>query len=93
MFERSGVVAVAGSRRLPAGGAARVAEVARSLVAAGHMLVVGCCRGADAAAMSAVPVSALRVRCAFGPGGEGAGPWSAVAELQAFARAAGLCRW
>ena len=69
-----GVVAVAGSRALPAGGAALVAEAARALVASGCSLAVGCCRGADAAVLSAVPASRVRVLCAFGPAGQGAGP-------------------
>ncbi len=88
-----GVVAVAGSRRLPAGGAELVAEAARALVASGSSLVVGCCRGADAAAFSAVPVSCVCVLSAFGPAGAGAGPASAVAPVLAFAVAGGAVAW
>lgn len=88
-----GVVAVAGSRALPAGGAALVAEAARVLAGSGCSLVVGCCRGADAVALSAVPVSRVRVLCAFGPAGEGAGPASAVSPVLAFAVAGGAVAW
>lgn len=63
----AGVVAVAGSRQLPAGAAAVVAGVAAALAGAGLAVSVGCCVGADAAVLSAVPASALRVFAAFGP--------------------------
>ena len=86
-----GVVAVAGSRALPAGGAALVAEAARVLAGSGCSLVVGCCRGADAAVFSSVPAS--RVLCAFGPAGEGAGPASAVGPVLAFAASGGAVAW
>jgi hypothetical protein len=88
-----GVVAVAGSRALPAGGAALVAEVAQLLVGSGCSLVVGCCRGADVAVLSAVPVSSVRVLCAFGPAGQGAGPASAVGPVLAFASSGGTVAW
>jgi hypothetical protein len=88
-----GVVAVAGSRALPAGGAALVAETARVLVASGCSLAVGCCRGADAAVLSAVPASRVRVLCAFGPAGVGAGPASAVGPVLAFAASGGAVAW
>lgn len=88
-----GVVAVAGSRALPAGGAVLVAEAARALVASGCSLVVGCCRGADAAVLSAVPVSRVRVLCAFGSAGEGAGPASAVGPVLAYASLGGAVAW
>ncbi|MGH8652645.1 MAG: hypothetical protein ACREYE_10965, partial [Gammaproteobacteria bacterium] len=76
-----GVVAVAGSSRLPPGGAQLVARVALALEASGFSLAVGCCAGADQVALSAV--SAVRVLCAFGPGGAGAGPASAVRAVLA----------
>lgn len=88
-----GVVAVAGSRALPAGGAVVVAEAARLLAGSGCSLAVGCCRGADAAAVSAVPVSSVRVLCAFGPAGEGAGPTSSVGPVLAFAASGGEVAW
>jgi hypothetical protein len=88
-----GVVAVAGSRALPAGGAALVAEAARVLAASGCSLVVGCCRGADAAVLSAVPASCVRVLCAFGPAGQGAGSASAVGPVLAFAASGGAVAW
>lgn len=66
----AGVVAVAGSRRLPPEASALVAQVARELVAGGCSLVVGCCVGADEAVLAsvgrAVP-GVLRVLAAFGP--------------------------
>ena len=93
MFAQGGVVAVAGSRRLPADGAARVAAVARALAAAGHTLAVGCCVGVDAVVLSSVTPSALRVFAAFGPGGEGAGLHSAVAAARAVAAQGGAVVW
>ena len=92
MFD-GGVVAVAGSRSLPGRGAKLVAEVARDLVASGCSLVVGCCRGADAAAFCAVPVARVRVLCAFGAEGEGTGASSAVARVHAFAANGGAVEW
>ena len=86
-FYSDRVVAVAGSSRLPPGGAQLVARVARVLEASGCSLVVGCCMGADQSTLSAV--SAVRVFSAFGPGGAGAGPASAVAAVLA-AQASGV---
>ena len=88
-----GVVAVVGSRSVPAAGAAVVARVARGLVGSGCSLSVGCCVGVDAAALSAVPVPALRVFAAFGPGGVGACRWSAVGLVGAFAARGGSVSW
>jgi predicted Rossmann fold nucleotide-binding protein DprA/Smf involved in DNA uptake len=87
------VVAVAGSRLLPPGGAQRVAGVARSLVAAGASLVVGCAVGADAAVVAAVPLASLQVLAAFGPGGAGAWAGSAVSAVRAFAASGGSVSW
>jgi hypothetical protein len=92
------VVAVAGSRTLPTAGAALVVRVASDLAAGGASLAVGCCSGADAALLSAVPgsVPPSLVHCfaAFGPGGEGAGQFSAVAAVQVFAASGGsVCWW
>ena len=88
-----GVVAVAGSRVLPARGAVLVAEAMQLLAGSGCSFVVGCCRGADAAAVSAVPVASARVLCAFGPAGEGAGPASAIVPVLAFAASGGAVAW
>jgi hypothetical protein len=88
-----GVVAVAGSRSLPPGGASLVAGVARALVAAGASLVAGCAVGADAAAVAAVPLTAVRVLAAFGPGGVGSWAGSAVAVVSRFAAAGGAVVW
>jgi hypothetical protein len=89
------VVALAGSRSLPAGGAVLVSQVAGALVRSGRSLVVGCCAGADTAVLASFADISGRVRClcAFGPGGVGAGSASAVAAVQAFAAAGGLVYW
>jgi hypothetical protein len=89
------VVALAGSRSLPAGGAALVSRVAGALVRSSRSLVVGCCAGADAAVLtsSAAIPGCVRCLCAFGPGGVGAGPASAVAAVQFFAAAGGSVYW
>jgi len=88
---------VAGSRALPASGRALVVRMASDLAVRGASFVVGCCSGADAALLSAVPgsVPPSLVRClaAFGPGGAGAGHASAVSSVSAFARSGGLVRW
>jgi hypothetical protein len=83
-----GVVAVAGSRSLPLEASALVAAVAGELVVGGCSLVVGCCAGADAAVLAALAGAGgcaagapLRVLCAWGPGGAGAGPASAVGAV------------
>lgn len=88
-----GVVALAGSRRLPAGAAGVVSGVACALAAAGFAVAVGCCVGADSAVLSSVPVPALRVFCAFGPAGAGACGLSAVAPVVAVAASGGSVSW
>lgn len=97
MFRLPGIVAVAGSRALPASGSALVVRVASDLAASGASFVVGCCSGADAALLSAVPgsVPASLVRClaAFGPGGVGSGPFSAVDPVAKFAAVGGAVEW
>jgi hypothetical protein len=97
VFRLPGVVAVAGSRALPASGAALVVRVASDLAAGGASFAVGCCSGADAALLAAVPgsVPPSLVHCfaAFGPGGQGAGPFSAVPAVQAFAASGGCVHW
>jgi hypothetical protein len=91
------VVAVAGSRELPVSGAALVVRMASDLAAGGASFAVGCCSGADAALLSAVPgsVPPSLVRCfaAFGPAGQGCGQFSAIAAVQAFAAAGGSVSW
>lgn len=97
MFRLPGVVAVAGSRRLPAAGSGLVVRVASDLAAGGASFVVGCCCGADAALLSAVPGSVppslARCLAAFGPGGMGAGAFSAADQVAKFAQAGGSVRW
>lgn len=93
MFSSGGVVAIAGSRSVSSAGASVVSRVVRELVASGCSLSVGCCVGVDVAALSAVPVAALRVFAAFGPGGAGACQWSAVGPVSAFAAQGGSVVW
>jgi len=90
----NGVVALCGSRRLPSAGRALAGRVAQGVLASGRSLVLGCCTGADAAALAACPSgSAVQVLAAFGPGGAGAGRHSAVAPVAAFAAAGGAVSW
>jgi predicted Rossmann fold nucleotide-binding protein DprA/Smf involved in DNA uptake len=90
----SGAVAFCGSRRLPPAGRALAGRVAQGVLASGRPLVLGCCTGADAAALGACPPgSAVRVLAAFGPGGAGAGRHSAVSRVAAFAAAGGAVSW
>lgn len=91
----AGVVAVAGSRQLPAGAAAVVAGVAAALAGAGLAVSVGCCVGADSAVLSSVPAPALRVFVAFGPppACAGACALSAVSSVSAAARAGAAVSW
>jgi len=90
----SGAVALCGSRRLPPAGQALAGRAARGVLASGRPLVLGCCTGADAAALAACPPgSAVQVLAAFGPGGAGAGRHSAVAPVAAFAAAGGAVSW
>ena len=86
-------MALAGSRQLPAGRAALVARVAGALVRSGSSLVVGCATGADEAVLSSVPPALVRCLAAFGPGGAGACPVSAVAQVAAHAASGGQVQW
>ena len=94
---RPGVVAVAGSRALPASAAPLVASVCRSVLASGRSLAVGCATGADALVLSAgLPPSAVRCFAAFGPGAFGplgACSLSAVSAVAAHVRSGGSVRW
>lgn len=87
------VVAVAGPRALCPASAGLVANVAGSIVSAGASLVVGCATGADAAALSAVPVGSVRLLAAFGPGGRGSWSCSAVTSVSRFVTAGGSAVW
>jgi hypothetical protein len=97
VFSLPGVVALAGSRALPASGSALVVRVASDLAAGGASFAVGCCAGADAALLSAVPgfVPPSLVLClsAFGPGGAGSGRFSAVGSVSAFDSLGGSVQW
>lgn len=86
-------MAVAGSRSLSGAGLALVAPVCRSVLASGRSLAVGCAVGADAAALAAMPPSAVRCFAAFGPGGAGAWRGSAVAAVAGFAAQGGAVSW
>lgn len=89
-----GVVALAGSRSLPSGGARLVSSVVGALVASGCALVCGCASGADATVIRSAPLAALRVFAVFGPDGSGsAGSVSAVSVVQQFARRGGCVGW
>lgn len=101
----SGPVLVGGSRSLlpssPAGLAC--SAFVSSLLAAGGLLHVGCATGADQAALSAAVRAVVACRsasfqqvrafAAFGPGGAGSFSGSAVAAVQAAARAGVPVSW
>lgn len=87
------VVAVAGSRSLPAAFAPLVGRVVRAVVRAGHSVAVGCCIGADAFALSALPVGAGCCFAAFGAGGLGACSVSAVEVVADHATNGGSVVW
>jgi predicted Rossmann fold nucleotide-binding protein DprA/Smf involved in DNA uptake len=97
VFSRPGVVAVAGSRDLPASGSALVVQITSNIAACGSSFVVGCCSGADAALLSAVPgaIPPSLVRClaAFDSNGIGAAPSSAVAQVLSFSACGGSVSW
>lgn len=83
--------AVAGSRSLPAGSVPRIQS---ALAAMGPVPVaVGCCVGADAAVLAALPASRLAVFAAFGPGGQGACSLSAVGPVGMACAAGAAVTW
>lgn len=88
-----GVVALAGSRSLPASALPLVRAVVSSLLAGGCSLAVGCCVGADQRALGSCAPGQVRVLAAFGPAGQGACAWSAVSAVLAHASAGGLVSW
>jgi len=91
------VLAVAGSRNFSANGSAFVIQITSDLAASGYSFVVGCCSGADAALLSAVPgsIPPSMVRCfsAFGSSRAGAVPSSAVDQVFKFSRSGGSVEW
>ena len=97
MFNLHGVVAVAGSRAMPANGSTLIIQISSELAARGSSFVVGCCSGADSALLSAVPgsIPPSMVRClsAFNSKGEGAAPSSAVDQVFEFSRSGGSVEW
>lgn len=89
----SGVVAFAGSRSLSPRFAPLVASVVGSVVRSGRSMSVGCCVGADAFALAAVPVGSGMCFAAFGPGGVGSCSLSAVTAVSAVASCGGVVSW
>jgi len=83
--------AVAGSRRLPIGGAAVICAALDAL--APDRVAVGCCVGADAAVLTSALAPRLLVFAAFGPGGSGACSLSAVSAVAHAAAAGAVVRW
>ena len=83
--------AVAGSRSLPAGGAGVIAQAVAALPSG--PVAVGCCVGADAAVMAALPASWLAVFAAFGPSGQGACSLSAVGPVGLAVAAGAAVTW
>lgn len=93
-----GVVwAVAGSRGLPLASGPLVSSVCSAVVGCGGLLVVGCCRGADALVVSAVgsvlPLSSVSVFAAFASDGFGSCPLSSVGPVRSFAARGGVVLW
>ncbi len=97
MFSRPGVVAVAGSRILSASGSALVVRITSEFAVLGYSFVVGCCSGADAALLSAVPgsIPPSMVRCfaAFGSNSIGAAPSSEIDQVFSFSGVGGSVTW
>jgi predicted Rossmann fold nucleotide-binding protein DprA/Smf involved in DNA uptake len=89
----SGIVALAGSRALPSGGASVVSNVVQSLQSSGCSLVCGCCVGVDEIVIRVASPSALRVMAAFGPGGHGSCFLSAVNAIDNHYQLDGLVSW
>lgn len=91
------VVGFAGSRWLPDSARPIVGRLVRAALAADRGVAVGCAVGADAfaleAALAARAAARLSVFCAFGPGGVGAGPWSALSPVAAAAASGASVRW
>jgi len=97
VFNLPGVVAVAGSRNLSASGSALVVQITSNLAACGSSFVVGCCSGADAALLSAVPgsIPPSLVKClsAFDSDGIGSAPSSAIDQVFSFSHTGGSVTW
>lgn len=93
----SGSVGFCGSRRLPVGSGAQVAQVVGQVMGAGHPVLVGCASGADALVVKAGVAMApgqLAIFCAFGPSGASAlGQLSNVAGVQAAASSGVPVQW
>jgi len=97
VFSQPGIVAVAGSRNLSASGSALVIRITSDLAARGSSFVVGCCSGADAALLSAVPgsIPPSMVCCfaAFSSNNKGVGASSAITQVSRFYRCGGTVEW
>jgi len=90
------IVAFVGSRSLTGSSFSLCSSVAGAVTRTGSLVHVGCATGADQAALqgaSSVSVGSVSVFSAFGPGGSGSCPVSAVREVRAFARCGGYVSW
>lgn len=89
-----GVWALGGPRKLSPVQGALFGSLSRQLLGAGFGMVTGCCTGADASAVNAGRGSqSLQVLSAFGPGGAGSGPASAVETVALHLKAGGPVRY
>ena len=97
MFNQPGIVAVAGSRNISASGSALIVQITSALAADGFSFVVGCCSGADAALLSAVPglipPSIVQCLAAFNADGLGLAPSSAFDQVVKFSCSGGYVEW
>lgn len=97
MFNRPGIVAVAGSRDLSASGSALLVQITSDIAACGSSFVVGCCSGADEALLSAVPgsIPPSLVQCfsTFDSDGIGIAPSSAIDQVISFSHTGGSVTW
>ena len=83
LFRADGSIALGGGRSLGLMDAHIAARLALAVIADGRPLVVGCAKGADAAAVRALSGSnQLQIYAAWGADGKGACGWSAVGEVQ-----------
>ncbi len=97
MFNQPGIVAVAGSRNISASSSVLIVQTTSALAADGFSFVVGCCSGADAALLSAVPrvipPSFIQCFAAFNADGMGLAPSSAIDQVVKFSHSGGCVKW
>jgi len=83
LFRAEGSIALGGGRSLGLSGSHIAARLALAVIDSGRPLVVGCAKGADAAAVQALSGSnQLQIYSAWGANAEGSCGWSAVREVQ-----------